>query len=200
MKIAKSDEFQGRTQRAAFLRWLTIFLALALLPTLALAAPPLSLETDVARQDPTVRIDPAQVTVGAGETFDVSVMIDEASDLGGFEFILHFATATVTVDSVTMGDFPSSTGREIIPAVNIIDNQAGTASLGVVTVGSVPGAGGTGELAIVTLTAQGSGESVLNLQNVTVLDTNAQRQATTVEDGVVRVGFAVYLPLILKDG
>ena len=48
-------------------------------------------------------------------------------------------------------------------------------------------------------TAQGSGESFLNLQDVTVLDTNAQRQTTTVEDGVVRVGFAIYLPLILKD-
>jgi hypothetical protein len=200
MKIAKSDGFQGRTQRAAFLRWPTILLALALFPILALAAPPLSPEADVVRQDPTVRIDPAQVAVGAGETFDVSVMIDEANDLGGFELTLHFITTTVTVDSVTVGDFPGSTGREIIPAVNVIDNQAGTASLGVVTVGSEPGPSGTGALATVRFTAQGSGESSLNLQNVTILDTNAQRQTTTVEDGVVRVGFAVYLPLIVKDG
>ena len=219
MKITKPDELQDKLvlspvevmQRVGFVRWLTILFALALLPTLAMAAPspsPLRLgptglaavETSVARQGPTVRIDPAQSIVGAGETFNVSVMIEEADDLGGFEFTLLFVTTTVTVDSVTVGDFPGSTGREAISAVRIIDNQAGTVSLGVVTVGSaIPGPSGTGVLATVTLTAQGSGESFLNLQDVTVLDTNARRQTTTVEDGVVRVGFAVYLPLILKD-
>jgi len=187
-------------QRAAFLRRFIIFLALALLPTLALAAPLLSpAEASVARQNPTVRIEPDQVIVAVGKTFNISVMIEEANDLGGFEFTLHFTTTTVTVDGVTVGDFPSSTGRESIPVVNVIDNQAGTASLVVVTVGSAPGPGGTGVLATVTFTAQGSGESLLSLQNVTVLDTNAERQTTNVEDGLVRVGFAVYLPLILKD-
>ena len=200
MKMTKFDELQDKMERVGFVRWLTILLVIALLPTLAMAAPPLSpAEVNLARQDPTVRIDPAESAVGAGQTFPVSVMIDEADDLGGFEFTLLFVATTVTVDSVTVGDFPGSTGRESIPAVNIIDNQAGTVSWGVVTVGSVPGASGTGVLAIVTLTAQGSGESFLNLQDVTVLDTNAQRQTTTVEDGVVRVGFAIYLPLVLKD-
>jgi len=228
MKMTKFDELQDKLvlspvactepsrsevmQRVGFVRWLSILLllALALLPTLAMAAPspsPLWLgptgltaeETSVARQGPTVRIDPAQSIVGAGKTFNISVMIEEANDLGGFELTLLFVATTVKVDSVTVGDFPGSTGREAIAAVNIIDNQAGTVSLGVVTVGSAPGASGTGVLATVTLTAQGSGESFLNLQDVTVLDTNAQRQTTTVEDGVVRVGFAIYLPLILKD-
>ena len=32
-----------------------------------------------------------------------------------------------------------------------------------------------------------------------VVDTTAQRQTITVEDGMVRVGCVVYLPLILKD-
>ena len=200
MKMTKFDELQGKMERAGFARWLFILFVVALLPTLAMAAPPLSpAEMNLARQDPTVRIDPAESAVGAGQTFSISVMIDEADDLGGFEFTLLFVATTVTVDSVIVGDFPDSTGRESIPAVNIIDNQAGTVSLGVVTVGSAPGPSGTGALATVTLTAHVSGESLLDLENVTVLDTNAQRQTTTVEDGVVRVGFAVYLPLILKD-
>jgi len=200
MKMTKLNELQDKMERVCFVRWLAILLVIALPPTLAMAAPPLSpAEMNLARQGPTVRIDPAELAVGVGQTFSVSVMIDEADDLGGFEFTLHFITTTVTVDSVTVGDFPGSTGREAKTAVNIVDNQAGTASLGVVTVGSVPGASGTGVLATVTLTAQGSGESFLNLQDVTVLDTNAQRQTTAVEDGVVQVGFAVYLPLILKD-
>jgi hypothetical protein len=171
---------------------------LALLPALAMATPSPD-ETDLARQSPTVRVDPAESIVRAGQTFTVSVMIDDVSDLGGFEFTLLFITTTVTVDSVAVGDFPGSTGRMTIPIGPIIDNQAGRASFATATVGNVPGSSGTGALATIALTAQGSGESPLDLQDVVVLDTKAQHQTTTVEDGMVRVGFAVYLPLILKD-
>jgi len=163
-----------------------------------MAAPALAPKaTSLARQGPTVRTDPIESVVHLGETFDISVMIEEAGDLGGFEFTLFFVSTTLTVDSVTVGDFVGSTGRSVIPVGPTI--QAGKVSLGVATVGSAPGPSGTGVLATITLTAQGSGQSPLDLQNVLVLDTNAQHQTPTVEDGVVQVRFAVYLPLILKD-
>jgi hypothetical protein len=188
-----------KTRTALCYIWLTIFLALVLLPALAMAAPALSPDkTHLARQNPTVRMDPAESVVGTGETFDVSVMIEEADDLGGFEFTMLCVSTTVTVDSVTVGDFVGSTGRSVIPVGPTI--QAGRVSLGVATVGSAPGPSGTGVLATVTLTAQGSGQSPLDLQNVLVLDTHARHQTPTVEGGVVRVGFTVYLPLLLKDG
>ena len=196
--------------------WLTILFALALLPTLAMAAPSLSPPAPqpfdfaqgrrwgergaAARQNPTVRIEPAESVVGAGQTFTVSVMIDQADDLGGFEFTLLFVPTTVTVGSVTVGDFPGSTGRTAIPVGPTSDNQAGRVSFGAVTVPpDVPGASGTGVLATVTLTAQGFGESPLDLQGVVVLDTHAERETSIVEDGVVRAGSVVYLPLIPKD-
>ncbi len=178
-----------------------IFLALALLPTLALAAPLLPTdETNPIQQGPTVRIEPAESVVGVGQTFTVSVMIDQADDLGGFEFTLLFVPTTVTVDSVTVGDFPASTGRERISIGPTSDNQAGRVSFGAVTVPpDVPGASGTGVLATITLTAQGFGESPLDLQGVVVLDTHAERETSIVEDGVVRAGFVVYLPLVMKE-
>jgi hypothetical protein len=195
--------------------WLTILFAFVLLPTLAMAAPALAPLTPqpfgfaqgrpwgergaATRQGPTVRIDPTQSVVGAGRTFDISVMIEDANDLGGFEFTMLCITTTVTIDSVTVGDFPGSTGRSVIPIVLIIDNQTGLASFAVVTVGSDPGPSGTGVLATVALTAQGSGESPLALKDVTVVNTDGRPQTLTVEDGVVRVGFAVYLPLMLRD-
>ena len=198
-------------QKEALMKRLSFFLITALILALiafSLFLTPLDKSTalapvgaqDVALQNPTVRIDPTASVVGVGDSFTVSVMIDNVSDLGGFEFDLFFVTTTVRVDSVTVGDFPGSTGRMVIPAVGpIIDNQAGRASLGVVTVGSAPGPSGTGVLATVTLTTQGSGESPLDLQGVLVVDTHAEHKTTTVEDGVVLVRFAIYLPLILKD-
>ncbi len=149
-------------------------------------------------QNPTVRVAPAESVVRPGEGLTVFVMIDQATNLGGFEFTLLFITTTVTVDNVVVGDFPGSTGRTVIPLPPIIDNQAGRASFGAATVGSAPGATGMGVLATVALNAQSSGESPLDLQNVVVLDTNAHPQTTTVEDGLVRIGFAIYLPMILK--
>ena len=152
------------------------------------ATPSLSLhETNLAQQSPTVRIEPAQSTVTAGETFTVSVMIDDASDLGGFEFDLLYIPAIITVGDVTLGDFPGSTGRTVIPIGPIIDNEAGKTSFGATTAGIGPGPNGMGELAIISLTARGEGESPLDLQNVLLVDTFVNPQVATDEDGSVLV-------------
>ncbi len=135
----------------------------------------------------TVRIEPVQSTVTVGESFTVSVMIDDASDLGAFEFDLLYLPAVVTVDDVTLGAFLGSTGRSVIPVVPIIDNDAGRTSFGAATIGSAAGPNGTGELAIIHLAAQGEGESSLDLQNVLLLDTLVNRQVATDEDGSVVV-------------
>ena len=152
------------------------------------AAPSLSPhEVRLAQQNPTVRVEPAQSTVAVGESFTVSVMIDEASDLGGFEFDLLYIPTIVTVDDVTLGDFPGSTGRTVIPIGPITDNEAGKTSFGATTAGIGPGPSGTGDLAIISLTAQGRGESPLDLQNVLVVDTFVNPQVATDEDGSVVV-------------
>ena len=153
-------------------------------------------------QNPTVRIDPAQSVVDVGETFTITVMIDKASDFGGFEFDLVFITTTVTVDDVTLGDFLGSTGRTVFPVVSIIDNKAGKVTLGAITFGNDPGSDGTGALATIALTTQGVGISPLDLQDIEVFDTTGASQEVTAENGTVVAGGApsqkIYLPLVLK--
>ena len=97
---------------------------------------------DTTLQDPIARIEPAESAVGAGDTFTVTVMIDDVSDLGGFEFDLLFITTTVTVDSVALGDFPGSTGRDAISLGPNIDNQAGKVTFGAASFGSTPSPNG----------------------------------------------------------
>ena len=181
----------------------TISLALIAFAPLGVSIPPVAVEARSATlQNPTVRIEPVESVVDAGETFTITVMIDQASDLGGFEFVLFFVATTVTVDDMTLDDFLGSTGRTADSLGPIIDNQAGRASFGAWTLGSAPGPDGTGELVIVRLTAQGAGISPLDLQNVMVLDTAVGHQEATIEDGTVVVGGAssqkIYLPLVLK--
>lgn len=185
---------------ADFESWLIIFLAFLFLPALVMAVPSLAPPAPQswgergagAQQGSTVRIEPVQSTVTVDESFTVSVMIDNASDLGGFEFKLLYITATVIVDDVTMGDFLGSTGRGVIVLGPNIDNEAGEVRFGTATLGTAPGPDGTGELAVISLTAQGEGESYLDLQDVVVLDTAnpPNSQEATVEDGTVVVGAA----------
>lgn len=222
MKAVKCDGLRGKMERAGFKPWLTVLLAIALLPVLALAALSLSpclcwgagepgsrgagehgsggeftpapphpcTLALVAQQDPTVRIEPAQSTVAVGQSFSVSVMIDDASDLGAFQFDLRYTAAVVRVDDVTRGAFLGSTGRSVATVGPTIDNQAGKVTFGAFSFGEQTGPSGTGVLAVVSLTVQGQGESLLDLRNVLVLDTGGNSQPVTVEDGSVVVGAA----------
>jgi hypothetical protein len=167
-----------------------ISLAIAFAPLSGSISPAPVEAQNATLQNPTVRIDPAESVVDVGETFTITVTMDDANDLGGFEFTLSFITTTVTADSVTLGDFLGSTGRTVSTVGPIIDDQAGRASFGAWTLPGPPGPDGTGALAIVALTTQGVGISPLDLQDVLVLDTNVQHQTPIVEDGIVVAGGA----------
>lgn len=159
---------------------LTMVGALMLTLTITAAIP-------LAQHDPTVRMEPVQSMVTVGESFTVSVMIDDASDLGAFQFDLCYTAAIVRVNGVTLGAFLGSTGRSVAPVGPKIDNQAGKVTFGAWSLGDQPGPNGTGVLAVVSFTAQGEGESPLDLQRVIVLDTGGNSQVVTVEDGSVVV-------------
>ena len=62
--------------------WAVGLLIVMVALTLALITAAVSL----AQQGPTMRIEPAQSTVKVGESFTVSVIIDEANDLAAFQF------------------------------------------------------------------------------------------------------------------
>jgi hypothetical protein len=136
---------------------------------------------------PVVRIDPVGSTVMVGESFTVSVMIDDASDLGAFQFDLLYISTIVTVDDVTLGGFPGSTGRTVISLDPKIDNDAGRVTFGAASYESDPGPEGMGTLALITLTSQGEGVSGLELQRIWVMDTSGNHQTSTGEDGSVEV-------------
>jgi subtilisin family serine protease len=145
-----------------------------------------------------VRLEPDNSMVAPGETFTVEVEIEGAVDLGGFQLALNFASAVVRVDNVTLGEFLGSRGRNTAPLGPEVDNDAGTVTFGGFRFGSEAGPSGDGVLAIITLTAKGTGSSSLGLESVQVVETGGQTQTVTVEDGAVVVGVPqrIYLPLI----
>ncbi|MFQ5812823.1 MAG: cohesin domain-containing protein [Anaerolineae bacterium] len=136
---------------------------------------------------PRVKLEPAESVVDLNETFTIQVMIEEAQDLGAFQLELTYNSSILQVEEAALGDFLESTGRSAVPVGPKLDNEEGRVTLGAMSFGSGPGAGGTGILATITCIAHGEGSTALRLQEVQVLDTAAYVQQIAVEDGQVIV-------------
>ena len=134
-----------------------------------------------------VRLEPADLVVDLNETFVVQVVIEEAANLGAFQFDLTYDPSILQVQGAAVGDFLGSTGQSVVPVGPETNNAEGRMAFGAASFGSGPGANGTGVLAIITCIAQGGGSTVLELQEVQVLDTALNVQPITVEDGRVVV-------------
>ena len=95
--------------------------------------------------------------------------------------------------------FEAVTGNTVVPREAQVDLGAGTVSLGGFSFGEHDSAGGSGTLLTLTFTAQGLGDSLLELSDVQLARRCGLRQpAPTVFGGrVVSDGF-LYRPLIPK--
>jgi len=136
---------------------------------------------------PVVSVEPASTGIGQGAAFTVTVRIQDAQDLGAFQFNLGFDPAIVQVDGVALSPFLGSTGRNTATVGPEIDNGTGLLRYGAFSYGSQPGPDGDGALAIITMTAQALGTTILDLDNVHLSDAAGNAQTATLEDGTVTV-------------
>ena len=95
---------------------------------------------------PTMRLDPAllEITGLSGETFSIDVLIEDVTNLGGFEFELNFDDTIANLE-IQVGPFLGSEGGEVI-CINIVN--LGIATLGCVKFGGPPGPSGSGVVAV----------------------------------------------------
>ena len=134
-----------------------------------------------------VRLEPADLVVDLNETFVVQVVIEEAVNLGAFQFDLTYDPAILQVQDAALGDFLESTGQSVVPVGPETNNEEGRTAFGAASFGSGPGPSGAGVLVAITCIARGEGSTVLELQEVQVLDTALDMQPTTIEGGRVVV-------------
>jgi hypothetical protein len=144
-------------------------------------------DTDATTPGTRVRIEPADLVASSNETFVVQVVIEEANDLGAFQFNLVYDPSVLQVTEAALGDFLESTGNSAVIMGPEINNAEGRATLGAISFGSAAGPSGEGVLAIITCIAQEEGSTALALREVQVLGTAASVQGATVEDGQVVV-------------
>jgi hypothetical protein len=167
-------------QRQTFIIFLAALLAAVIaVPTVG-AAPP----------DPTLKVEPAQLEVPAGQRFQVRVTIAGVENLGGFQVRLAYDPSVLEVKDAAVEEFLTSTGRTKIPVGPQVDNDGGSVVLGAATFGDAAGPNGSGVLATITCKALGEGSSELTLEDVQVMDTAAGSLSVEMEAGQVVVGGA----------
>jgi len=135
-----------------------------------------------------VEIRPLVSQVSPGDTFTVTVEVNQVTDLGNFEFRIAFAPAIIQAQGVELGGFLGSTGRQVTAVGPAIDNTAGTLTYGAFSLGDEQGPSGSGTLAVISFTAVFSGESTLDLSNVLLTNTHARPIDSRTRGARVKVG------------
>jgi len=134
----------------------------------------------------TVFVDPPTITAVFGQTFLIDIKISDVSDLYGWEFKLGWNPDLLNVISVTQGNFLKQGGLTFF--WSIMNNTEGYILVDCTLLGNVPGVSGSGTLATVKFYAENQGESILDLYNTTLI--NSQEQTInphTAYDGTVTV-------------
>ena len=124
-------------------------------------------------------------SVHSGDLFDIPVTVSNARDMGSFQFRVSYDSAVVRVLGVSLGDFPGSTGRTIIPAGPTIGG--GQVLFGAASTGSSPGPTGDGVLAVIHMQAMAAGVTNLVISDEIVQNTVGFEADVAGVDGKVQV-------------
>ena len=149
-----------------------------------------------------LKLLPSNLQVAPGSLFTLTIGIEGASNVGGFQVDVAYAPSVMRVEGVTIGPFLGSTGRTAISVGPSIDHARGRVSFGAFTFGNQPGASGSGELAYITFRAQQAGSSTVTFRNAVVADPQGNGLPVgSLEGSNVIVGTlppSLWLPLALK--
>jgi len=154
------------------------------------ALPPMSLQ-----------LAPAGVAIGPGSVFTLTLKIQNAYNLGGFQTDVTFDPARAQAIAATVGPFPGSTGRTVSALGPTIDNTTGRLTLGAFTFGSQRAPSGAGDLAYIRLRSLSAGVTQVDLEQPSVTDPlgNPVQLGDVTGSTVLSGGRRTYLPVLLKS-
>ncbi len=123
-----------------------------------------------------ILISPETQNVSGEDTFTTTVNIANVSNLGGFEIDLAFDPVYLQANSVTLESFLGSSGRQVFPLNNSIDNTNGLIEFAATTLGATPpGAGGDGILLNIEWTSATVSDAVttsITIENLQITETH----------------------------
>jgi hypothetical protein len=144
-----------------------------------------------------VNVFPHQNCVKVGQTFSITINVENVSGLQGFDFSLKYPSTILNVSKVEEGPFLASFGPTFVAKLEVLDDyESGLGRVWMAAVICGDGfADGSGTLATITFIATGEGEGKLDLFSDPPYKSNEIKLVTcgpqpiphTVEDGYVVV-------------
>ena len=133
----------------------------------------------------TIFVNPPTSTVAYGKNFVINIEISDVSDLYGWEFKLRWNSTLLDALTVTEGNFLKQGGSTFFwPKIN---NTEGYILVDCTLLGNVPGINGSGTLATVKFYVEGAGESILDLYDTILINSQELSIIHLANDGTVTI-------------
>jgi len=122
-----------------------------------------------ATQAAKIRFEPQTLTLKAGQTATVGVVVENVNDLFSIPLLLQYNPAVISVEEVQHGGFLSG-GTQEIAIVQRVDKEHGQAIISATRQPNTPGVNGTGTLIGIVIKALAPGSSNLSIVQVNAKD------------------------------
>ncbi len=130
------------------------------------AAPPAQAANAIAK----IRFEPQTLTLKAGQTATVGVVVENVNDLFSIPLLLQYNPAVVSVEEVQHGGFLSGGGSQEISIVSQPFKDKGQYIISATRPPSTPGVNGSGTLLGLVVKALGPGSTTLSIVQVNAKD------------------------------
>src|SRR5712664_30954 len=116
-----------------------------------------------------LRFEPQNLTLKAGQTATIGVVIENVNDLFSIPLLLQYNPAVISVEEVRHGGFLSG-GTQEIAIVQRVDKEHGQAIISATRQPNTPGVNGSGTLIGIVIKALAPGSSNLSIVQVNAKD------------------------------
>lgn len=133
-----------------------------------------------------MRFEPQRLTLKAGQTATVGVVVENVSDLFSIPLLLQYNPAVISVEEVQHGGFLSG-GTQEIAIVQRVDKEHGQAIISATRQPNTSGVSGTGTLLGLVIKALGPGSSNLSIVQVNAKDSQQRTIPLVTSEATLQV-------------
>jgi general secretion pathway protein D len=130
--------------------------------------------------------EPSTVSLKAGETTTVGVVVQNAQDLYSIPLLMQYDPKVISIEDVRQGGFLSG-GQQPIAVVQRVDKERGQAIVSATRMPNTPGVSGNGTIFGVVMKGVAPGSSMLSILQVNARDSQQRPLEFVTKEATVKV-------------
>ncbi|PYU26504.1 MAG: hypothetical protein DMG32_09930 [Acidobacteria bacterium] len=135
---------------------------------------------------PVLAFEPASVSLKAGETTTIGLVVQGAQDLYSIPMLMQYDPKVISVEDVRQGGFLSG-GQQPIAVVQRVDKERGQAIVSATRMPNTPGVSGSGTIFGVVVRGVAQGSSTLSILQVNARDSQQRPLQFVTKEATMKV-------------